>query len=233
MVLLTVVASGLAAQDPEPVPVEPDAGSYTADTATDWQSELDRIADLLIDGKPLEAKQQAEILLAREDLPEHAAARARALRDKAAARTAESPPATNQRPAIVIPPENETTGETATGEKEQVFRVRLAAADGGFSQGVSGQLRVAETGISFVRQGKTREDWTIRWRDLAEAKNDTGLWDVPYPLVLIERGGGRRYVARLDQKGTYLPGAPLLSAIAEERRRQSARKAPADPKEGE
>lgn len=206
-------------QDPELPAATPE------DTAPDWQGELDRITDLLIDGKPLEARGKADRLLEVENLPETVASRARALRDKAEAKLAESPPAeavARPRPRIEIPPK-ESSGEesekTTTAPKERSFKVRVAAVGSGFSQGVTGFLRISETGISFSPQGKTGENWSIRWQDLAEAKGDTGLWDAPYPLVLIERGGRKRYVARLDRKGSYVTGAPLLSAIVEGRRK--------------
>jgi hypothetical protein len=234
-----------AAQAPEPAPVEPDAGgdtAATADAAPDWQGELDRITDLLIDGKPLEAKGKADQLLQVQNLPDDVASRARALREKADAKLAESSVAGSEpRPKIEIPPkggkgesgEKSEKTKTVTAAKEQSFKVRVAAIGGGFSQGVTGLLRISETGISFSPQGKTGENWAIRWQNLAEAKSDTGLWDAPYPLVLIERGGRKRYVARLDQKGSYLPGAPLLSAIAEGRRKQkSSQQKPTEQEEG-
>lgn len=227
-----------AVQDPAPAPVEPDAGddaATSADASPDWQSELDRITDLLIDGKPLEARGKADQLLQVENLPEDVASRARELREKADAKLAESRPA-EPRPKIEIPPKGESgekSEKTMAAAKEQSFKVRVAAIGGGFSQGVTGLLRISETGISFTPQGKSGENWAIRWQNLAEAKSDTGLWDVPYPLVLVERGGRKRYVAHLDQKGTYLPGAPLLSAIAEGRRKQkSSQQKPIEQEEG-
>lgn len=209
-------------QDLEPEPVEPDGGDVF-DEAPDWQSELDLITDLLIDGKPLEARAKADQLLETENLPENVASRARALRDKADARLAELLPTdAAERPKIEIPAE-EKSGEkpekTVAAAKVQSFKVRVAVIGSGFSQGVTGLLRISEKGLSFVPEGKSREDWAIRWHGLAEAKSDTGLWDAPYPLVLIERGGRKHYVVRLDRKGSYLPGAPLLSAIESGRRR--------------
>lgn len=232
------------AQDPELAPVEPDAGddtATTADTAPDWQSELDQISDLLIDGKPLEARGKADHLLQVENLPEDVASRGRALREKADEKLAGSPlagsePRPEPRPKIEIPAKEESSEKsekTATAAKEQSFKVRVAAIGSGFSQGVTGLLRISDTGISFSPQGKGGEKWTIRWQNLAEAKSDTGLWDAPYPLVLIERGGRKRYVARLDQKGSYVTGTPLLSAIAEGRRAQkSSQKKSSEPEEG-
>lgn len=219
-------------------PAAPDSVPTTVDASPDWQLELDQITDLLIDGKPQEAKEKAELLLAVENLPEDIAARARTLRDKADAKLAGSRPVVSTpRPKIEIPAKAEDSEKTKKSEtplKEQSFKVRMAAIGSGFSQGMTGLLLISETGISFVPQGKNREDWAIRWKDLVEARSDTGLWDVPYPLVLIERGGRKRYVARLDQKGNYLPGAPLLSAIAEARRAQKASppKQTTEPKEG-
>lgn len=253
VILLAAGTGGLAAQTPEPVPAETEESAApvpeetaaaqdpreatTANASPDWQSELDRITDLLIDGKPLEARGKADHLLQVENLPEDVASRARALREKADAKLAESPPAgAEARPKIEIPPKGESgekSEKTVTAAKEQSFKVRVAAIGKGFSQGVTGLLRISETGISFIPQEKTGENWAIRWQNLAEAKSDKGLWDAPYPLVLIERGGRKRYVARLDQKGSYLPGAPLLSAIAEGRRKQkSSQQKPTEQKEG-
>lgn len=223
------------AQAPEPAPVETGSGSgndaaTTADTAPDWQRELDGIADLLIDGKPLEARGKADELLQVENLPESVASRARELRDKADERLAAAPPAGSEpRPKIEITGKEESGKKSEKPEansKEHSFKVRVAAIGGGFSQGVTGILRISETGLAFTSQGKGGENWSIRWQNLVEAKNDTGLWDAPYPLVLVERGGRKHYIARLDPKGTYLPGAPLLSAIADGRRKQK----PSQPK---
>ncbi|HWN42884.1 MAG TPA: hypothetical protein VNW71_11720 [Thermoanaerobaculia bacterium] len=210
-------------QDMEPAPVEPDGGEDIFDAAPDWQSELDLITDLLIDGKPLEARGKADNLLETENLPENVASRARALRDKADARLAELLPIDAvERPKIEIPSEEksgEKSEKTVAAAKVQSFKVRVAVIGSGFSEGVTGLLRISEKGLSFVPQGKSREDWAIRWHGLAEAKSDTGLWDAPYPLVLIERSGRKHYLVRLDRKGSYLPGAPLLSAIEKGRRR--------------
>ncbi|HEX6864035.1 MAG TPA: hypothetical protein VF414_14500 [Thermoanaerobaculia bacterium] len=230
------------AQEPEPAPVATETGDDTAitaeDTAPDWQSELDGIADLLIDGKPLEARGKADQLLQVENLPESVASRARELRDKADERLAAAPPAGSEpRPKIEITGKEESGKKSEKPEatsKESSFKVRMAAVGSGFSQGVTGLLRISDTGISFTPQEKGGESWAIRWPNLVEAKNDTGLWDAPHPLVLTERGGRKRYVARLDSKGTYLPGAPLLSAIAEGRRKQKPpQPKTAEPKEGQ
>lgn len=232
-------ASAQEPAEPAPVETEPEQGAaVTEDTSPDWQSELDLITDLLIDGKPLEARAKADHLLQVDDLPESVASRARALRDKADEKLAESSPAGSElRPKIEITGTEESgkrPEKTETTSKEQSFKVRVAAIGGGFSQGVTGALRISETGIAFTSQGKGGENWSIRWQNLVEAKNDTGIWDAPYPLVLVERGGRKHYIARLDQKGTYLPGAPLLSAIADERRKQkSSQPKTAEPKEGQ
>ncbi len=243
--ITALLAAGAAAQTPDPQEASPplvevDTGGDAADAAPDWQSELDLIADLLIDGKPQEAKEKAERLLENDSLPEDVASRARTLRDKADARlAATSPAASKPKPKIEIPPKSgngDKAEKPAEAEKELSFRVRVAAIGGGFTRGASGLLRISEQGVSFVPQGKTGEGWTIRWPELAEARNDTGLWDAPYPLVLIERSGRKRYVARLDQEGSYLPGAPLLSAIEKGRRKQkepaAGKPKPAEPKEG-
>ncbi|HKV12908.1 MAG TPA: hypothetical protein VJ725_32495 [Thermoanaerobaculia bacterium] len=165
-----------------------------------------------------------------EDLPESVASRAKELRDKADEKLAESSPAGSEpRPKIEITGKAESGKKSEKPEaisKEQSFKIRVAAIGSGFSQGVTGTLRISEAEISFTPQEKSGERWVIRWPNLVEAKSDTGLWDAPHPLVLVERSGRKRYVARLDAKGSYLPGAPLLSAIAEGRRKQK----PSQPK---
>lgn len=240
--LLMTGTGGLAAQDQEQASVDQEeiqgaqeipidfehAGFSAAEgaVAQDWQGELDLIADLLIEGKALEAKTRTEDLLAVEKLPEDVANRARTLREKADARLAEPPAASQPTSKIEISPANgngEKAEPTEKAPPAPSFRVRVAVIGGGFGQGASGLLRVSETGLSFIRQGQSREDWNIRWKDLTEAKSDDGLWDAPYPLVLMERGGGKRYIAHIDQKGRYLPGQPVLSAISKGRRPGAAR----------
>lgn len=232
MTLLAAGPGGLRAQDPEQPPGEPEeipidfenAGfSAPGDSGNqDWQGELDLIADLLIEGKAAEAKSRAEDLLEVKNISEDVAARARTLREKADARLAEPPAEPEARPRIEIPATSAEDKKTASAEKEsqpQSFRIRVAVIGGGFGEGTSGLLRVTGTGLSFVRQGQTREDWSIPWKSLAEARSDNGLWDAPYPLVLVERGGRKRYIAHIDPKGRYLPGQSLLSAISKGRGR--------------
>ena len=242
MILLMSGTGGFATQDQEQALVQEEeiqsapeipidfenAGFSAAEGAAvqDWQGELDLIADLLIEGKALEAKARTEDLLAVQNLPEDVATRARTLQEKAEARLAEPPAAPQPRPKIEIPPANGGSEETEAAQKAPPppsFRVREAIVGGGFGGGANGLLRVSAAGLSFTRQGQSREAWTIRWKDLAEARSDDGLWDAPYPLVLMERGGRKRYIAHIDQKGRYLPGQPVLAAISKGRRPGAAR----------
>ncbi len=245
MILLAAGTSSLTAQASEQAPVEteeteeaavPAVEDGAAAQATDWQHELDLIADLLIDGKSLEAKERAERLLEEEGLPENVSSRTRTLRDRAVAKLAEPPAKPEPRPKIEIPaksPAGEDTGKTETPEaaQEQSFRVRVALIGRGFGEGSTGLLRVSETGLSFLQQGKSKQDWAIRWKDLAEARKDEGLWDAPYPLVLIERGGRKHFIAHVDQKGHYLPGQAVLSAISKSRGLKDVGEKPASPPE--
>lgn len=204
-----------------PVPESPPE-TVPETSVQDWQSELDAIADLLIDGKPAEARQRTAKLLETQNLPEAVAARARDLQQKADARLAAEPAPTVPRKKIEIPEKPSDSPKPSSGAS---FKVRLARVGSGFEAGTSGVLSVSETGLAFLRQGKPSSEWLIRWGDLAEAREDDGLWDVPYPpLVLIERGGRKHYVAPVDGKGLYQSGSSLLSAISEGRRKQKGPK---------
>jgi hypothetical protein len=97
------------------------------------------------------------------------------------------------------------------------FPVREALVGGGFNRGVTGNLRVSPTGLGFTRDGKKREEWSIPWRELQEVSKDTGTWDIPHPLVIIDHKGRKRYIARIDNKGSYLPGDAILAAIRQKR----------------
>lgn len=112
----------------------------------------------------------------------------------------------------------ETTRPAVSGS--DVFLVREALVGGGFRQGTTGNLRVSPTGLGFTLRGKDREEWSIPWRDLKEVSKDAGDWDVPHALVVIDRNGRKRYLARLDGAGGYLPGDSILDAI---RRKRSAK----------
>jgi hypothetical protein len=111
--------------------------------------------------------------------------------------------------------------EPATQSSSSSFLVREALIGGGFSQGVTGNLRVSATGLGFTPKGGSREEWAIPWRDLQEASKDTGAWDVSNPLVIVDRKGRKRYIARIDEKGNYLPGDAILSAIRQKRSTKS------------
>lgn len=97
------------------------------------------------------------------------------------------------------------------------FLVREALIGGGFSRGVTGNLRVSPTGLGFTLNGKSREEWSIPWRDLQEVSEDTGTWDISHPLVIIDQKGRKRYIARIDGKGNSLPGDAILAAIRQKR----------------
>lgn len=221
LIFLAICLGRSAAPGQEDVQESLESGDAQApEPSQNWQRELDAIADLLIDGKSAQARERAGKLLETQDLPDSVAVRARELQQKAEMKLA----ATSASPE----PKKETasTGENEKRERtEPTFNVRIARIGSGFDAGTSCLLRISETGLEFSRKGQSREDWTIRWRDLVEAREDDGLWDTPYPpVVLVERGGRRHYLAQVDAKGRHLPGGPLLAAIAEGRRRQKTLK---------
>lgn len=166
----------------------------TADEVRAWNAELLHILDLLIDGNRREAMERADRMLRETRLPTELAARARELRDKAAAVVA----ADGKKPA--------------DGPIEATFLVRLAVVDKGF--GAQGRLLVTREGISF-HAGQAATDWSVRWPDLSSASRDAGLWESPFTLLLVQRSGRKRYLSRIDGHGHYLPGGPLLRAIAQ------------------
>ncbi len=102
-----------------------------------------------------------------------------------------------------------------------IFLVREALVGGGFRQGVTGNLRVSATGLGFIPKGQSREEWAIPWRDLQEASKDNGAWDISNPLVIVDRKGRKRYIARIDEKGNYLSGDAILAAIRQKRSTKS------------
>lgn len=231
--ILVLSATGIslrAQQEPEPGVSEQTAEPTPEVEGLDWQRELDAIADLLIDGQALEAKARAEDLLQAAGLPQEATARSRVLRDKAEAKLIATPASLGSRPTIEIPARDEKTEgvekvEIAKVPQLPAFKVRVARVGSGFGEGTSGVLQFSETGLSFVRTGQSRPDWSIRFKDLAEARGDDGLWDAPFSLVLIERGGRKHYLVHTDARGNYLQGRPILSAIEQSSRKHKAPKA--------
>lgn len=144
---------------------------------------------------------------------------------EAAAAVAPDPPAVKpDSPAVAKAPEPRKKIEIAGKKSEPanpspstVFLVREALVGGGFSRGVTGNLRVSPTGLGFTPKGGGREEWSIAWGDLAEVSKDSGTWDVSHPLVIVDRKGRKRYIARTDSKGNDLPGDAILSAIRQKR----------------
>lgn len=128
--------------------------------------------------------------------------------------------ATGETPPLVAPPlEAPPVAEAPSAPSEQSFRVRQAVIGQGFEFGATGRLLVGEEGISFTPQGGKAGGWTIAWRDLATAAPAEGVWDSPSPVLLAERSGLRRFVARIDGKDRHLPREPLLKAIEEGRKK--------------
>ena len=189
-------------------------------TQSDDLAQLDSILDLLIDGHFAEARDQAARLLEREDLPETVSAWALKLREKAEERLGDSsggPMAPAESPAGVASADQ---GQPASDA--QYFSVRQALIGGGFAAGVSGSLRISAEGLAFTQKGRTKVEWSVRWRDLSEARRDGGLWDAPEPLVIADRRGRKHYLVRIDGKGRYLSGGPILSAIEQGRKQRKS-----------
>ncbi|HEV7519078.1 MAG TPA: hypothetical protein VGR07_22540, partial [Thermoanaerobaculia bacterium] len=187
-----------------------------------WDSELRQIADLLIDGHYLEGRDRAVRLL-KEDPPPEVAGRARELLAKADAklrRVGGAAPRVGETGQIVIrPSQSSPSAQSSSGTPrrqpwERGFDVRVAKDDRGLANGPEGRLLVSEDGASFTPKGGSRPDWSISWRDLAAAHRAEGLWDVPYPLALVEKSGRVHHLVRVDAAGKPLPGGAVLSALA-------------------
>jgi hypothetical protein len=180
-----------------------------ADPLLAWRREVDVIADLLIDGRCKEARDQADQLLARKGLPEEIAARARELRDKADAKLAKlAGPKVEVQGAVKKDPEPPKPQRSS-------FQVQVGLAGTGFRKGARGQFQIAEERLIFVPRDKGQRGWSIPWPELEKAGKADGLWDVAYPIVILQRGGVKHYVVRIDERGRYLPGEPILAAIRE------------------
>jgi len=186
-----------------------------------WDAELRRIADLLIDGHYLDGRDRAVRLL-KEDPPPDVAGRARELLAKADAKLRQvGSPApkvaeTGETSRIVIRPSQAPAAGTRR-RWERGFDVRVAKDDRSLAQGPEGRLVVSEDGVTFTRKGGSRPDWSIPWGDLTAAHRAEGLWDVPYPLALVEKSGRLHHLVRVDAAGKPLLGGAILSALAEGR----------------
>jgi hypothetical protein len=194
-----------------------------------WDSELRQIADLLIDGHYLDGRDRAVRLL-KEDPPQEVAGRAKELLAKADAklrRVGSAAPRVGETGQIVIRPSQASPSAASSGSSsagkpprqpwERGFDVRVAKDDRGLASGPEGRLRVSEDGVSFTRKGGSRPDWSISWSDLAAAHRAEGIWDVPYPLALVEKSGRVHHFVRIDDAGKPLSGGAVLSALAEGR----------------
>ncbi|HEY2293436.1 MAG TPA: hypothetical protein VGM86_22260 [Thermoanaerobaculia bacterium] len=124
-------------------------------------------------------------------------------------------------------PRQEKPTASSAEKVDADFEVRQAIVGQGFGLGNDGRLHVGAEGVSFSRRGQSSPEWTIRWRDLAAAAKDEGLWDAPFPLALRERGGTSHFIVRIDAHGRYVDGTPLLAAITRGRRSAPAEAAPA------
>jgi hypothetical protein len=195
--------------------------THSAGRLRAWEKELVQITDLLIDGHYLEGRDRATRLL-KEDPPPEIAGRARELLAKAETKITQagtSPERSSSGPIVIRPSQGTGTlsGVPPRRRWERSFEVRMARDDRGFADGLDGRLVVSEDGVVFTRQGESRPDWAITWADLTAAHRADGIWDVPYPLALAEKGGRLHHLVVIDPAGKPLPGGPVLSALAEGR----------------
>lgn len=116
--------------------------------------------------------------------------------------------------------------------EEASFRVRQGVIGAGFDTGATGKLRVSALGLEFLKIGSSRPKWSVRWAELAAASKDGGIWDLPFPLVIVDRSGARRYIALLDERGRCIPGDPLLFEISTRHPKGKAA-VPGPPPEGD
>jgi hypothetical protein len=242
MSLLWTLSSGAAVRGEPPAEA---AGQKKA-----WDQEIAAITDLLIDGSYAPVKERAIRLLEEEEMPDDAVLRVQDLLATAAAKLheaksspAESSPTESSQaepsPAdpeedIEIPltkgaaapkapaPGKKTAGKDSEPVSGVSFRVRLAEIGSGFAPGSNGVLRLGDDRLELVPVGKKMKGWSILWSDLVAAQADDGMWDSPYPLVITDRDGHKYFVTRIDEQGRYLPGGPILAAIAQSRKKRPA-----------
>ena len=230
-------------------PTDAGAGDDEVDEVNAWKAEILRITDLLIAGNEWQlrvAEHKADRLLREKRLPADLAARARELKEKAAAKLASgeaaSPPAAPIPPVAPVPsvppspfaaPPGPASGDERPGT---AFPARLATVGKGFSGGAEGLLQLTREGIAFRHKGQTAAEWTLSWADLASASRDDGLWESPFTILLVDRGGRKRYLSLIDARGHYVTGDPLLNAIATDRKafkRSPGNVAGGRPKQGD
>ncbi len=143
---------------------------------------------------------------------------------KAAETPPAAPPAAAERPARE--PAVAATKAAGAGsgkapppppQAETSFTVRQAVIGEGFGGGADGYLRIGSEGVAFSRKEQGPAEWTIRWKDLASASQNDGIWDAPFVIALVEKGGRVRYLTRTDGRGHYLAGDAVLAAITHRR----------------
>ena len=135
-----------------------------------------------------------------------------------------SPPEAEVPPERAATPAEEVAGAakvTAPAHEEVQFHVREAVVGGGFSEGPIGQLLIDADAVSFTQHGPSKLAWQIPWRYLVEIRKDSGEWDSPYPVLLVDRRGARHFVSRFSDREGFLPGDPILDAVAKARMNQT------------
>jgi hypothetical protein len=230
--------------EPEEVSTETPQDADTSDDEVNaWKAEILRITDLLIAGNEWQlrvAEHKADRLLREKRLPADLAARARELKEKATAKLASgeaaSPPVAPAPP--VAPPPSAVPGGGASSDERPgaAFPARLATVGKGFGGGAEGLLQLTREGIAFRHKGQAAAEWTLSWADLASASRDDGLWESPFTILLVDRGGRKRYLSLIDARGHYVNGDPLLNAIAADRKafkRSPGKIAGGPPKQGD
>ena len=193
--------------EPKPAPTEAESDAH--------RSELEAIADLLIDDRPREAKAAAEDLLAVENLPADVAMRAWELLDKAEERLSAPPPpaAPAKTPAPMPMPAAARVATPPPPFPDASFRVVEAQPGEGFTRGRTGTLRIDETGLSFVAAGSRKIAWGVPWSRVVTLTADEGLWDTLHPLVLRQHGAPPHYLALADRHGAFPKPDRLLAAF--------------------
>ncbi|HEX2253988.1 MAG TPA: hypothetical protein VHQ65_12030 [Thermoanaerobaculia bacterium] len=196
------------------------ASGGTPSPASDWQSALDRIADLLIEDRPADARAAAERLLGAPALPMEVEARARQLLATARRHLAAGSPAAEPRSGSTAAPQRPAFPSAS-------FPVVLARIGAGFASGEAGSLRIDHTGVSFAPEGQRKPQWGVPWARVVDLTRTGGLWDTSHPLVLRQSDGPAYYLALVDRAGGYQLPDRLLEAFERARRQAQGPRRPA------
>lgn len=226
---LILCAVGLALGAPASTTSPADEGACYGEL----RRELDAIADLLIDGRDMEAKTRAVRLLENDSMPQEVVDRATTLLEKAdarliAARNGDGTATTGNGGEPDASRDDRNAGPAADRKPEgappeepeawlQSYRVRIGKLGEGFHDGDLGLLRIGKQRMLFIPWNRGGREWTVRWSEVAIVGRATGTWDVQYPIQIVETDGTKRFVARVDNRGAYIPTDSVLRVIDEAR----------------